>query len=242
MYGSKPSNYSAMKSASSGVQKGSGKSLAVAGEILFYLSRAGIVAYTGGIPDSSTSKAFGSNALSLAIAGGDKNSGKYYLSAKQSDGTYALFVFDTRSKLWHKEDNTQAVGFAYLDNLYMLKSNGEMWIVGNTDSIPQGAASETSVSSMVEFCDFIDKDPNKKGVSKLQLRLELEAGATLKASIKFDSSGTWEEVKTLTAGKKRSYYLPIIPRRTDYYRLKLEGVGMWRLHSLVREVYSGSEL
>lgn len=47
---------------------------------------------------------------------------------------------------------------------------------------------------------------------------------------------------TLTADAKRSYYLPIIPRRSDHYRLKLTGTGGCRIYSLVRETYSGSEL
>ena len=29
--------------------------------------------------------------------------------------------------------------------------------------------------------------------------------------------------------------------RRDRFRIRLEGVGAWRLHSLVREVYGGSE-
>ena len=52
VYGSKPSNFQVMSSASLGVEKGSHKSLAIAGEILFYLSRVGVVAYSGGIPQS----------------------------------------------------------------------------------------------------------------------------------------------------------------------------------------------
>ena len=43
-------------------------------------------------------------------------------------------------------------------------------------------------------------------------------------------------------GEKRSYYLPIIPRRGDHYRMKIVGKGGCRIYSLVREYYSGSEL
>ena len=60
--------------------------------------------------------------------------------------------------------------------------------------------------------------------------------------IQFDSDGVLEPVSSLEAAAKRSYYLPIIPRRADHYRLKLEGTGACRVYSLVREFYSGSEL
>ena len=44
------------------------------------------------------------------------------------------------------------------------------------------------------------------------------------------------------AEKKRSFYLPIVPRRCDHFRIRMTGSGGCRLYSLVREVYTGSEL
>ena len=83
---------------------------------------------------------------------------------------------------------------------------------------------------------------NRKGTSKIQVRMELDAGASVTFAMQFDSDGIWREVKTLTTATKRSYYLPIIPRRSDHFRIKITGSGCWRLYSLVRESYSGSEL
>ena len=94
-----------------------------------------------------------------------------------------------------------------------------------------------------EFADFTEEDPNKKGVSKIQIRLELEEGATVQVFLMFDSDGEWHQVNgALGEGVKRSYYLPIVPRRSDHYRLKLVGTGGCRIFSLVREYYTGSEL
>ena len=50
MYGTIPTNFQLMSSAVLGVMKGSHKSLAVAGETLYYLSKVGIMAYSGGMP------------------------------------------------------------------------------------------------------------------------------------------------------------------------------------------------
>ena len=61
---------------------------------------------------------------------------------------------------------------------------------------------EDSVSAMVEFGDFIESSPNKKGHGKVQIRVELEAGAELSLSQQFDSNGTWVLVKKLTAAAK----------------------------------------
>ena len=76
-----------------------------------------------------------------------------------------------------------------------------------------------------------------------QLRVELEYGAELTVKTQFDSDGVWRTVKSLVGtDPKRSYYLPIVPRRCDHYRVKLEGSGECRIYSMTREYYAGSEL
>ena len=94
-----------------------------------------------------------------------------------------------------------------------------------------------------EFSDFTDNDPNKKGLGKLQLRLELEAGASVSVYLKMDSDHEWRLVdQPIDQQAKRSYILPIVPERADHYRLKLEGVGECRVYSITRGQYSGSDL
>lgn len=239
VYGDKPSNFQVMGSASLGVEAGSNASLAIAGETLFYLSRTGIVAYTGGIP-SNIAAPFGSVRYRNAVGGSDGI--KYYVTMQDPAGEWTLFVYDTRSRLWHKEDELEAVGFGWNGDLYFLGATGHLWLNGNARTVPSAATEEQPVQSIAEFGDFVEKDPNKKGTSKIQLRIELEANSSVTIVMQFDSDGVWREVKTLTASEKRSYYLPIIPRRSDHYRLRLIGRGEWRLYSLVRENYSGSEL
>lgn len=239
VYGEKPSNYQVMSSASLGVEKGSHLSPAIAGEVLFYLSRAGVVAYSGGIPQSVAAP-FGTDRYRNAVGGSDGV--KYYISMEDAGGRWSLFVFDTRNNLWHKEDALEAVGFGWDTELYFLAAGGTLWLNGNARTVPEGAEREGAVESMAEFGDFVEDDPNKKGTAKLQVRIELDAGAQVTLLMMFDSSGEWEEKAVLTAHVKRSYYLPIIPRRSDHFRLRLVGTGGWRLYSLVRESYSGSEL
>ena len=96
---------------------------------------------------------------------------------------------------------------------------------------------------MTEFTDFTENEPDKKGVGKLQLRIELDDGASLNVMIQFDSDGEWRKIRTLTGSEgKRSHVLPIVPRRCDHYRVKLEGTGGCRIYTMTREFYSGSEL
>lgn len=240
VYGSVPSDFEVMGSATLGLAEGSGKSLAVAGESLFYLSRNGIMAYTGGIPQPMGA-VFGLKRFKNAVAGSDGL--KYYASMEDEKGESGLWVYDTQKGMWHKEDNTQAMHFTRHDgNLYMLTQDGDVWIIGNVQDPPEGTEVEGEIEWFAEFADFSDENPNRKGVSKLQLRLELEAGAQATIWMMFDSEGMWQKISSLGSETKRSYYLPIVPRRADHYRLKITGKNKCRIYSLTREFYAGSEI
>ena len=237
VYGSKASDFQVLASASLGIAESGSKSLAIAGETLFYQSRVGIVAYTGGIPQS-VSGPFGMDKYRNAVGGSDGI--KYYVSMEDTSGVWHFFTYDTRVNLWHKEDNIRVSGLAWDEYLCYLKDDGTIWAI-DPSIVPTGATQEGVISSIAEFGDFIEGSPNKKAVSKIQLRLSVEQGATVTVQIKYDSEGLWQTVSTLSPDKKRSYYLPIIPRRNDHYRIRILGTGDWKLYSMAREYYHGSE-
>lgn len=234
IYGKYPSNYELIASPAQGVMAGSHASLAVAGSTLFYLSRTGPCAYTGSQP-VDLSAPFGETQYSAGVGGSDGE--RYFLSMKDSSNAWHLFHYTARLGLWIREDNTHAVAFAYLSGLYCMSTGGTFLV----DS-PNG--NESSVTWEALFGDFTDQDPNRKGVSKIQIRLELEANSQCQVWMSYDDASYGESPiwSTTTAENKRSYYLPIVPRRCDHYRIKLTGYGQVRLYSLAREQYSGSEI
>ena len=125
----------------------------------------------------------------------------------------------------------------------MLDEDGKIWITGNIQNPPEEAALEGAFDCMAEFADWYEDSPNKKNVSKILLRVEVDEGAEVKLYIMFDSTGEWIPVNgTLEGSAKRTYTLPIVPRRGDHYRIKLEGHGGCRVYSLAREYSDGSSL
>ena len=219
--------------------EGSAGSLAVAGETLFYLGRNGVMAYTGGIPQSA-SKDFGALKFGNAVAGSDGL--KYYVSMQDESENFWIYVYDTQTSLWHKEDQTRVTHFAsWKGCLYMLTDFGEVWAVGSPDDAQ--LQKESDFPWFVEFSDFTEKDPNKKTVGKMQIRIELESGSSARVWIRYDSVGEWIPVgEAMQADTKRSYTLPLVPRRCDHFRIRITGIGEGHIHSLTREYYVGSEL
>lgn len=239
IYGTLPSNFEMMGSASLGLMEGSADSLAIAGETLFYLGRGGIMTYTGGVPQS-VSRDFGTLKFKNAVGGSDGM--KYYVSMEDEAGEFWLYVYDTRTSLWHKEDQTRATHFAsWQGYLYMLNDKGEIWVMGGPEGME--TEEEAALPWFVEFGDFTEQEPNKKTVGRLQLRIELEPGSTAQVWIRYDSVGDWLPAgEPLAADVMRSYTLPLIPRRCDHCRIKVTGTGDARIHSMTREFYVGSEL
>lgn len=246
VYGNRPDNFQAMGGAATGVMAGSGRSLAIAGETLYYLSTAGFMAYGGGLP-RPIGQAFGLERQKNAVAGSDGL--KYYVSFQDAANAWHMCVYDPTLNAWYKEDGTQAVGFAQHEgNLYLLSAAGDILVTGTILGTPGTAEADFQWSA--EFGDFTErsrKSPetgaNKKGVSKIQIRLELDTGASCTVYLRFDSTGNWIQAgETITATQKRSFYLPIVPHRADHYRMKITGSGGCRIYSIGREFYSGSEL
>lgn len=241
VYGSLPSNFQLMGTSTTGVAKGCADSLAVAGETLFYHSPVGYMAYGGGIP-KGIGEAFGEEKHRNVVAGSDGR--KYYCSAELDDGSHSFCVYDPARGLWHREDETEAKGFARCrGNLYFLKDNGEVCITGLIHDAPEGAVGESAVEWMAEFGDFTEDAPDKKRVTGFQVRIELEPKAEARIYVQVDSSGTWIQAgEAMKDPQKRSYVRKIIPHRGDHYRIKLCGIGGCRVYSIAREYAGGSEL
>lgn len=233
VYGSKPSNYQVMPSATLGVKAGSHLSLAVAGEILYYHSKVGIMAYSGGVPQC-ISLTLGDRTYKEATAGSD-GVHYYVFMADEKSGTTDLYCYDTNVKQWYREDtpgNGYIIGFTYFGNLIASTKN-------EIHEFASAKSNEGRIPSELEFADFIEGSPNKKSTAKLLVRVELEDKSELTVKMSFDGSA-YETVKTLVSGGKRSYYLPILVKRCDRFRVKFEGKGMWRLYSLTREYSEGT--
>ena len=232
-----------------GVKTGERDSIAIAGGMLLYLSRDGMMIYAGEYPQAQDS-VFGTEEIKDALACSD---GVRYYARLTVAGEKAIYRYDSKHRLWMKEDDPGVIGMTYdqgtvyallehsivpeqYENRAIIDLIGSGGIEGITPTEESG-----SVESFAEFGDFTGGSLNRKAMSKMQLRMGLEAGATVTIKIRYDG-GSWETLWTLTQGIKRSVQIPILPRRCDYYRIRIEGTGMWRLYAMAREQYEGSEI
>lgn len=242
VYGNRPSNFEVMGSASTGCVNG--RTLAIASETLFYLSRVGVMSYNGGFPQN------------ISTVLGDLITGSFEAEAFSDGYKYDLWYtggseyleYDPQRGTWHRQRIDEWSG----DLLYACRYNSRTAFVSTDADLwaVQSSGEEERIPYFVEFADFtedISKAPqygaNKKGTSKIQLRMALGVNSTAAISMRFDSEGDWLPVKVFqTDNVKKSFYLPIIPRRSDHFRIRIEGEGRFELWSLSRENYKGSAL
>ena len=235
VYGNYPSNYQIQTTTCRGVQKGSERSLAIVNETLYYKSTNSVCAYDGSLP-VEVSTALGDAKYSKAVAGAHGN--KYYISMRSADGTYHLFVYDTAKGMWHKEDNLRALSFCSFDN--------EMYAIDHKKDIitllGSGTPTEEKVPWMVETGLIGMTLPDMKYISKLQLRMALDVGSNVTISLQYDSIGDWEQVCQMTSTSLRSFTVPILPRRCDHFRIRIDGEGGCKIYSITKTLEQGSDV
>ena len=236
VYGNYPANFQIQTTACRGVQKGCSDSLAIVNEVLYYKSRNAVCAYDGSLPVEMSS-ALGDISYSDAVAASHGN--KYYISMKDASGEYSLFVYDTSKKLWHKEDNLSVKKFCSCHNeLYYIPHNSTeiktMFGSGTVDDNPVKWMAETGVLGMYT--------PDKKYISRLNIRMSLEVNTKVRIFIQYDSCGEWELVSSMISTSIRSFSIPLKPRRCDHFRLKIEGEGEAKIFSIVKTLEQGSDV
>ena len=236
VYGNYPANFQIQTTTCRGVQRGCEKSLAIVNEILYYKARSGVCAYDGSLPVEKSYE-MGDQRYENAVAGAHGN--KYYISMQDTAGDAHLFVYDTSKAVWHKEDNLQADAFcACRDDLYCIEHHTKKIIT----MLGSGEKDTGPVEWMVETGEIGISSPDMKYISRLTIRMSMAIGAEVAFYAQYDKSDIWEPLFTLVGSNLRSFSLPIRPKRCDYMRLRIEGVGDVKIYSITKTIEEGSEL
>ena len=236
VYGNFPSNYQIQTTACRGVQKGCSRSLSIVNEVLYYKARSAVCAYDGSLP-VEISAALGDIAYGEASAGALGN--KYYISMFDMNEVHHLFVYDTLKGMWNREDNTNALAFC--------ACRGDLYYIDAADKkiksvLGSGVKDAAPVQWMAETGVIGTDSPDKKYISRIDVRMKIDVGARVFFFIQYDSSGAWEQLFTMVGDNLRSFSVPIRPKRCDHLRLRIEGVGNANIYSICKTIEQGSDI
>lgn len=242
VYGTRPQNFQVITTNCQGVEKGSARSVCILDEQIFYKSRQGICVYTGSLP-TLISNEFGDIRYKNAKAGVYRK--KYYVNmactADEITGeAYDVqFVYDSARGLWYKEDRGYFSEFTTYDGkLLFISDEGCMYSVGDeTEGTP-----ENCISWRIQTGRLLAMTPDHKHISKVQVRVTLDAGASISIEARYDGLGPWIKCAQKLSPSKTGYTIPVIPRRCEFFELRLSGAGDMRLLGMAYSMEQGSEV
>ena len=234
LYGSVPANYQIQEIRARGVQKGSEKSLCLVNETLFYKSSTDVCYYDGSLP-VSISEPLGSERYSNAVFGSIKT--KLYANMKDASGNWHLFTYDLSKGLWHKEDDIQLAAMDTLSSdLYFADVDGNIGTFTGTGTL------ESDFIWYAETGAIGYSLPDNKYISRIILRMSKEKHSFIRILIRYDEEDEWLNIaETHTEHGIKSLSIPIVPRRCDHFRLRIEGKGDCKILSLCKTIEVGSD-
>jgi hypothetical protein len=84
--------------------------------------------------------------------------------------------------------------------------------------------------------------PDKKYISRLNVRMSLDIGARVRVFVQYDSSGKWDLILSMAGINLRTFTIPIRPRRCDHMKLRIEGEGEAKIYSITKTIEQGSDM
>ena len=243
-----PSSFQITTTICRGVQLGSGRSVAVVNETVYYKSRHDIMAYDGNMP-VSISDQLGRVLYSDARAGawGDK----YYISMKNTNDEWSLFTYNTKYRVWYREDHLHALGFGEAENeLYIIDEDHNTMItvtgsMGTLEDPPEwlaefglsGIEYTTNAYGNVTRGDL----PGSHYLTRFVFRMYMEDDSEAELEIMYDSNGEWIPQGKIRGNRMKTTVLPVAPRRCDHLRFRMKGKGEIRIYSIARYLEVGSD-
>ncbi|MBQ8830861.1 MAG: hypothetical protein IJ017_04635 [Oscillospiraceae bacterium] len=239
-----PENWSLVETETYGVKAGCDRSLAIADSCLFYYSPRGMMRYTGTLP-MSVNDAFGTDEYENAVAGSDGKD--YYVCLTDKAGVSTLFVFDTTHYIWLKHDEIRIIGFAYhKGDLTALveKESGDTEVIRLGQKVMETSAEDDwfDMESMIEFGDTMNDTTNKKNKMNISVVAEVQLMSELRFYISCDGNPYEFLGEIKGPSTKQTHKFSYVPTRCDYYRLKVEGKGFWKIYAISNGYSPGSDV
>lgn len=226
-----------------GVARGAHRSMAVVKNVLYYKAASAVMGFDGSLP-VTVSEALGQLRGYTGAVGAACGS-KYYLSLWKagSKTDRHMYVFNTDRGVWYKEDEAICESMAAAgDNMYFIQveeliGGAVKHVIKTVEPLDTMGEDETEAKRIAWYAEtgLIGLEtPDAKYLTKLSIRLKMEAGSTVRVSVQFDSIGTWKQVGAVEAAYMKTQTVHVMPTRCDHMRIRLDGIGGCQVFSITK--------
>ena len=224
--------------------------------VLYYVSKYGICAYTGGFPTRISDPLGYGVELTANASAARKDTYCLWADFRDENGGYGerLIEYDTSKGIWHITKtpegkyswNDHRTYFATQDNLGKVHR-----ISGNMSDVDDGYGNynvfvtdegEYNRKWFAESGLLTMSYPGAKRVSAFRIRAELAEDAKADFYIRYEDDDEWRLLDTLCGIPDKSIHtftIRNIPRRCDHYRMRFEGVGKCKIYSICYDIEQG---
>ena len=242
--GTKPANFTLSTIYQNGVEKGSHNSICNINNALYYKSIDGIMRYDGYYQTKISAPIGVLSDARNAHAGTIR--GKYYLSMQWGESDKGMFVYDTTTGLWHKEDNTYAKYFTnFCNSLCFCSVRDLVSVLTGVSGFPESWFADEDFSTVPFFAETGEISygtVDQKYLSKIQVRFWISSGASFSVSLLYDRGNTWEQIYTCGEAGIHTAVIPVIPKRCESVRMKFSGNGECKVFAVSKYLETGSEV
>ena len=246
--GDTPQDYTVQVTPARGVAAGHGASIVTLNEKVFYLSDNGVTVFDGALP-YLISRGFSTQGFTDTLAFG--YNGRYYLAANDGNAR-RIYVYDTRTGLWHVEDDAHNVRFFLRTGgvPYMLckdPADGGYYrfycMDAETFSSPYDPIAASGTPPVLKWIKE-ERQPwyaltgellTDRGHSVLRgavFRVEPAPGASFTVELQCPGSEKWVRLCRMSRMKAGVVSLPVNTPRCRSFRLRLSGTGGCVIHSV----------
>lgn len=218
IYGSLPSDFSVYEMSAPGAADN--RSLAEISGALYYKGANGVYRLSvSSYPELISKKLPGAEFGSC----GGKHKDKYILCS--DTGAY---VYDTFINAWTCADYSDVKYICSFEGITYFAGDGGIYTLPNT-----GMFRESAVRFKMTTAPIGIRDQDKGTVSHIRIRVSAGSDCEFTVSFKYDGKGEFTEQFTHNDYREmKSEEIPIIPRRCDYFQIRIEGTGSFSLHDI----------
>jgi hypothetical protein len=209
---------------------------------VYYKSPVDVCAYEGALP-VSVSPQFADELYTDAVAGSIGS--LYYVSMKDAKGQSVTKVYDVSKGVWHNESPQNALCYARVDTdlFYIDGVTNKLMTVSGADEGDFDWYFETEdFGYQYQVEGYRSYLGCRNYLSRVNMRIGITDGTEVWVSVMYDGCGTWEHKGHVRGHGVQSFTLPVIPRRCDHMRIRVEGRGDCSVYSLAKILELGSDV
>lgn len=239
--GSRPASYSITSYDCPGVVKGAGTKTCVHRGSLFYISRDGVYSYTGSGP-VCISPSLCDEISNWSGASIFCHRNRLYVMLDK-----AAYVYDLDKNIWHKESGLVPKSIAATNEglVYLCLNTdddgnytNDVIVYDDTGMNRIAQEYEEDLYWYIETKTLGNDVPAKKYLAQIDIALELRGSCSI--LVKYDS-GEWIRIREFNDNARKTEKLCFYPRRSDHFKLRLEGVGYAKIHSITETLEESYE-